>query len=195
MTHPFECIPAATRRILYWATLLSTLAVATALGIMAEGFTSQTGEDGTSYDILAFEFAHYPGNARLILDTWGEEGIAAAKRQTILDYLFLLLYPNAIALGILAVVSGMAPGGWIPTIGRSLAWAQWLAGMLDATENAMLLKILHSGPGSPAPEIAFYCAAIKFAIVIGGLLYILLCLPLLWKPETPRLPADDVPTP
>lgn len=183
MKHPYECISATRRRLLYWLCLFGTLAVAGVLGNLAQGFAQQVGNAGESYDILAFEFAHTPDTARRIVEVWGEAGVAAAQRQTWFDFVFLLLYPNAIALGILAVIAGTGAQGWVATAGRSLAWAQWLAGFLDAVENAMLLRILSGEFGSPGPEVAFYCATIKFVIVVAGILYLLACLPLAWKTE------------
>ena len=114
--------------------------------------------------------------AREMLETWGEEGVRAARRQTVLDYPFLLCYSCLIALGIVAVLRN-ARGG-VAALGRGLAWCQWIAALLDAVENAGLLIILSGRPETPWPQIAFYCAGLKFALITVGVLYILIALPL-----------------
>ena len=51
-----------------------------------------------------------------------------------LDYLYLLLYANTIAMALLWLTEGLS-ATWLTTLATALAWGQWLAAGLDAIEN------------------------------------------------------------
>jgi hypothetical protein len=50
----------------------------------------------------------------------------------------------------------------------------FLATGFDAVENISLFHILLNGALSPAPQLAFWCASIKFALLLAGLVDALL---------------------
>ena len=56
-------------------------------------------------------------------------------------------------------------------IGWLLGWGQWLAALLDAVENGALLTMLLDVPAQPWPAVARWCAVLKFALVLLGLIY------------------------
>lgn len=172
MRHPFEKLSPAAQRAAYWGALAITLLLAGVLQSMAAPFAGSKPGEPTRYNILHFEFAGDVATAKAIVDSWGADGQAQALKQTLVDYLFLLSYPQAIALGILAVLKN-ARSAMLWKAGRWLAWLQWLAGLLDAVENAALIGILKGHVASPLPEIAFWCAAPKFAIVVSGIVFVL----------------------
>lgn len=73
-------------------------------------------------------------------------------------------------------------------IGVVLAWAQLLAGVLDAVENWVLYRILMGATCTYLPRIAWWCAAVKFAIVVAGLVFLLRAVVLaaiarIWRPK------------
>lgn len=119
--------------------------------------------------ILTFELAGSPEAARRIVASWD-----AATRETAaftlgLDYLFLALYPSAIAVVLLQASAGL--GRWslrLRALARATAWLSLAAAPLDATENAALWLTLRGG-GAPWPQVAAVCAVPKFAIVGAGL--------------------------
>jgi hypothetical protein len=62
--------------------------------------------------------------------------------------------------------------GWpLAGAGAPLAWGLLLAAALDAAENAALLTMLWGTVRAPWPQVSFWCAAIKFALVALGLIY------------------------
>ncbi len=180
MQHPFERFTARPFRSAYLFFLAATLVLGGVLGSIGQTFSAKRDPGGVSYDVVAFELAHTPQRAALILSTWGEDGIAAAKKNTRLDYLFLLSYSNLIALGVVALYSNRSSGAWV-LLGRCLAWGQWMAALLDALENTALLRVLDGHAVSPWPELAFYCASVKFALVLAALFYLLAALPLAFR--------------
>jgi hypothetical protein len=129
---------------------------------------------GHRSDIVSFEIAGTPECSGAIMDSWRERGVVAfAKWGTWLDYLFLLCYPNLTALGITGLLSLPMSNAW-RSVGRGLAWSQWLVLVSDATENAALLRILYGTATAPWPQMALVCATIKFGFLAAGLAYLLL---------------------
>lgn len=172
MRHPFESLSPTTQRNAYWTAMLLTFVIAGVLQSMAAPYCQSVPGEIARYNIIQFEFAGTPEKAQAIMDSWGPEGCAALARQILVDFLFLLAYPQAIALGILAVLCN-ARSQRLIGFGRMLAWLQWPAGLLDAIENLALLGLLKGNVSSPLPEIAWWCAAPKFAIVGAGILFVL----------------------
>ncbi len=172
MQHPFEKLAPHTLRNAYWAAMLLTFIIAGVLQSMAAPFTTNVPGESARYNIIHFEFAGTAEKAQEIMDAWGPEACVTIARQIGVDFAFLLAYPQAIALGILAVLCN-ARSRRLLLLGRTLAWLQWPAGLLDAIENLALLGILNGHNASPLPEIAWWCAAPKFAIVLAGILFVL----------------------
>ncbi len=177
MQHPFEKLAPRTQRTAYWVALAATAALAYLLQWQVANVIPAKAGEPLPYNIIDFELARTPEMAQTIVDSWGPEGCNALFTQIVTDYLFLLAYPQAIALGILAVLVNTRNTRLL-AIGRLLAWLQWVAGGLDAIENAALLGILKGHVASPLPEISYWCATPKFIIVIAGILFLLIFVPL-----------------
>ena len=174
MPHPFETLTPGRFRICFWLLLAATLvllAVESMLGIPLQ--KSRTAK-GPRYDIVSFELAGTPERSGEIVDAWRAHGVVPfAKWNTWLDYLFLLCYPNLAALGIAAFLSRPMSNAW-RSLGRGLAWSQWLVLVCDATENVALLRILYGTATTPWPQMALVCATIKFGFLAAALAYLLL---------------------
>lgn len=172
MKHPFEHLSPKAQRNGYWLALAATLVIAFLLQSLSAPYCTAAPGETARYNIVHFEFAGKPEKAQTIVDSWGEAGRAALVNQVLVDYAFLIAYPSAIALGILLVLRNTSSRrAW--AFGRFLAWGQLAAGLLDAIENAALIGILRGHVQSPLPEIAYWCAAPKFALVLAGVLFIL----------------------
>jgi hypothetical protein len=123
----------------------------------------------TPKNIVQFEFAKTVPTVNEIITTWGLEGIALAKTSIYLDFIFIVLYCSAIMLGC-KVASTYSGKTILIKIGVGLSWLIWFAGLCDAIENFAMLKTLEV-VNQPTISIAFYFAAIKFAIVVMALLF------------------------
>lgn len=177
MTHPLEYLSPRAKRILYWVLLAATFANSALLQWMAQDFQARTNAAGETFNIVQFEFAGTVEQVEAVKEAWGPEGSAAAVRQTWADFPFLVLYSTTIALGVLASVAGIAnTSPWV-RLARGIAWAQWLAALLDALENVAMLNSLNGEAAAPWPQVAYYCAAAKFAIVVAGILFVFVALP------------------
>lgn len=179
MNHPFEKIEAVGLRKVYWLFLGLTAGVALWLGELAKyqdcGVTK-------SVPTVAFEFARTPEAWEILTKAAGPAGMAALRTQTYADYVFLLTYSTLIAAGIAGVMRGAKNSKGL-TLGRSLAWGQWFAALMDAVENAGLLININGPVSATWTQVSSAAAAIKFAIILLGVLYIYIVMALSWRDE------------
>lgn len=113
--------------------------------------------------IISFELTANKATGLKMMDSWGQAGIAAAKRQTYFDYLFIIAY-TLLACMLVYQASckmGKRPERWIKT-GIILAVT---AGAMDAIENVFILKALYD-PGGYLPAGVFIPAYIKFGLLL-----------------------------
>lgn len=179
--HPFERLSPTRFRTVYAVAWIAMLAIEVLLVVLGAGYADIPDASGKTYNVFAFELNGTPAGLAHMFATWGETGRRAVLYQTLGDYLFLVAYSCLIAACIVAVMSAGPPGRWT-TVGRALAWGQWLAALLDATENSALIWCLLKAPATPFPQIAAVCATVKFALVIAGVVYIFAALPRAFRP-------------
>lgn len=97
------------------------------------------------------------------------------------DYLFMAAYVTAIGLGCATVANDA--GVWLHRVGMIVAYAQIAGGLIDATENATLIRLLVNGFDERLMRIARFATAAKFTIPLTGIAYIVTAWPLKhwWK--------------
>jgi hypothetical protein len=122
--------------------------------------------------IVSFELAGSVEAAQAMLASWDARAQRYAAFGLGFDYVFMLVY--AAWLSLVCELAGAAL--WIRRLPLAnlrnwLRRGMWLAAGLDAIENLGLAVILLEAPQSPWPEIAAVCAALKFGLLIAGLLY------------------------
>ena len=123
------------------------------------------------FGILSFEFAWGRERAASILNSWKDENqIEPARKQVKVDFLFLILYPLALALFSALIASSRFNS--LETVGLFISWAVLVAMPLDAIENVSLLRMLDHGASNGLARIAAWCAGIKFSLVFAALGYI-----------------------
>lgn len=165
MIAPFDWLPLATQRRCFWALLPPTIGVLIVLQLIGAPLRTSAAPQG----IVSFEFAASPAAATEMILSWGARGQVNAALSLGLDYLFLVLYSLTLALGCRLVATRFPLGG----LGIALAWAQLGAGLLDAAENYALIRLLLGSTAPGWPTLAWWSAAIKFSLVLLGLLYTL----------------------
>jgi hypothetical protein len=123
--------------------------------------------------IIPFELAGTPDRARAIMDRWGEDGRAAARRSLLLDYPYLVTYTGLQVAGCAAASDALArrDAGGLAAAGRVIGPAQLAAGAFDAAENTALLGVLGGRATGRLPAVARACAQAKFALLIVGWAY------------------------
>ena len=144
--------------------LLVCLLVGVSLALAAIDTELRT--EAAPYGIVSFELAGTAESAGAILASWGPSAREAAHLIQGLDYLYLVLY-SAVLVWICNAVAALwqhrSPA--MARVGSVLAGLSLVAGLLDAFENAALLRLLRDGSSDLWAATAWWCAVPKFAIV------------------------------
>jgi len=133
--------------------------------------------------IVSFELAGTPDNALSIIGSWipkynpAVDYIAAEDYKPLLyaafslgfDYLFIYSYAISIALGILLAAG--RHGGKYETISIWLGWGLIAAALFDVVENIALWRILTGEVFHLLTQLAFWCASLKFSLILLGLIF------------------------
>jgi hypothetical protein len=166
--HPFMDIPVHSARRIFLGLLLVTLAVVAILNLVSAPLTTQAAQQG----IISYELAGSIEKAQSILDSWNASAQLHAAFALGFDYVFMLAYSTTIGLACVMASGVLASRGWpLAGVGVALAWGQWLAAGFDAVENIALLAMLFGAVVPPWPQVAYWCAVLKFALVFLGLVY------------------------
>lgn len=133
----------------------------------------RAGERLTPNTILMFELAFTPRNAVAIMETWNQEGRAAARRSLLLDVGFIVLGYAPLLAAACLLFAGPRPKGKARPFGHWLALAAVVAGVLDLIENAALWGVLGSpsNPSGALTWLAGIAATIKFLLVAPAVVY------------------------
>lgn len=131
--------------------------------------------DAAPYGIVSFELSGTLPLAQKMVESWGEIGQIFAGLNLGLDFLFIVVYSNCIGLGCVIVARNLSrQGAFIATSGIVLAWALWLAALLDCIENYALINVLLRSQQAIFALIARLCAIPKFLIVGIGIAYVII---------------------
>lgn len=164
MRHPLEFIPAASRRPLFYFFFALTVILFSVFGILDVPLKTAAAPNG----VVSYELAGTFENSQTILSSWDEHARQYAAFGLGLDYLFMPAYALALSLGLL--LAGMEKPKTYQTLTSWLGWGALAAAVFDAVENFALWKILIGDGMTFLPQIAAFCAAVKFGFLIGGLL-------------------------
>jgi hypothetical protein len=145
---------------LFWISLLLTLATLGALIEIDLHLRNSLSPQG----IVSYELCAYMGSCRAMVEAWGAGGQVWAALSLGVDYLFMLLYPATIFLG-LTLVAVYVPER-LRGFTLSAAWVVWAAGAADAAENYCLTQMLLNPSSDVYAFPAALFATLKF-IVLG----------------------------
>ena len=187
MRHPLDFLPDNVRKPFFFAFLAGTLILYAVFGVLDIPLRTSAAPNG----IVSFELAGTPFQAQAIIDSWHEIAylVSSVEGETVpgfvsrafsfaafglgLDYLFMPVYATALALGIV-LSAGRHDENWFAALGAWLGWGAYAAALFDAMENyAMARMLLMNQVWSPYPEVAAFCASIKFGLLSLGLVYAL----------------------
>ena len=169
--HPFTWLDTQAQKVAFWPLLVFALLMMAAQQSLGAPLKTEAAPSG----IVSFELAGSLAGTQAMLESWGPAGRVYAGLSLGTDYVFLLAYSSAIALGcVLAARSFSRRVSWLAALGPVLAWAVLGAALLDAVENWALIQVLLGTQQAVWPALARICAIPKFLIVGLGLLYVLL---------------------
>jgi hypothetical protein len=164
MRHPLECISPNLRKPLFYVFFALTLLVFGVFRGLDEPLRTAAAPNG----IVSFELARTVDAAQAILTSWDSNARLFAAFGLGLDYLFMPAYALALSLGILLMMHGRT--GWVLQLSAWMGWGMFAAALLDAVENYALWMELTGRVFSPYPEIAAFCASVKFVLLVAGFL-------------------------
>jgi hypothetical protein len=164
---------------LLWALFLPTLA---AMAIIDAGLKGPH----TPAGIISFELCDLTSSCGAIIEQWGPAGERLAMLSLGLDYLYLMLYPALICIGLLLLAPKLPEALDRPT--RTIAWLALLATPFDGGENFFLIMAIVHDALLPYTHYAALCSVSKFAVFGLSFSWLLLMLPiaLLYRPQTSR---------
>ena len=162
LTHPLNALPSAKRARVFVPLLIATLVITFLFRFIGPAQPT----------IVDFELAGSVENAQTIIDAWTETDHIRAGFSLGFDYLYMPVYSTTIALACVMAAGVLHSKSW-RIVGLLLAWGLWIAAIFDAIENLALFTILLGNNVAPYPQIAQICAALKFGLIVLGLLYVL----------------------
>ncbi|MFD0926610.1 hypothetical protein [Williamsia deligens] len=116
--------------------------------------------------IIAFELAGSGERATAILDRWGDEGCAAARRSIAWDFGYMTSYGAVLVLLTEDARRRITANRWATMIRRVGPWVCGLAVAADAVEGVSLTTILAGHPDRDTPARRARRAALtKFAAI------------------------------
>ena len=164
-------IDPSRRSRVFFVLLGITLALMISLQLI--GAPLQT--DAAPTGIISFELAGNLAASQAMLDSWDLQGQVFAGLSLGLDYLFMVAYSITISLGCITVRGNLhSRFKLLIRLGILLAWAQYLAALLDALENYALIRVLLGTQNALWPQVALWSAVPKFLFVILGILFVIL---------------------
>jgi uncharacterized membrane protein len=176
MKQPFEFIPVAQRRTIFFSVLLWTLILLLVSQILNSPLMTANAPAG----IISLELARSPYVTRMIVDSWDYNTRLSAAFVLGFDFLFLVSYAFAFSLALL--LQARKTAGIISTFKDAMAWAVLLAAFLDMVENIGLFISLNGHFSFLWSELSFWCATIKFTILSLTILLLILGLFISRKP-------------
>lgn len=165
--HPLHFLPTSLRKPVFWFSLGLTAACVAVFQV----FLDPPLKTPVSSGIVSFELARTPETATSMVDSWNSRARIFAAFGLGFDFLFMPLYATALSAGLLLAAARLK-GAW-RALANLLGWGVYLAIVFDAIENIALFSVLTGEIGSN-PQIAFWCASIKFGLLLLGLGYALI---------------------
>lgn len=155
---------------LLWGVLAILLVLVVVVGRKASASDVKL-KPGYKRPMLAFELN--AGKAPEIFESWDEATKATLRTALLWDYLFIFIYPAAVATSCFIAGRFLESKNFLPLkYGLIIMCLQLVAAMLDAVENLALLKVLRGPIESPWPQTAKWCATFKFGLIVIGIVYV-----------------------
>ena len=168
---PFNWLPVSDQTRAFVVLFVLTIVVMVALQVLGGPLKTDAAPSG----IISFELAGTLSLARKIIESWGQTERVYAGMNLGLDFLFIFAYASCIGLGCVLVARSLSRrSALIASVGVVIAWAMWLAALLDCIENYALINLLFGSPQAVFAALAQWCAIPKFLLVGLGIAYVIL---------------------
>lgn len=164
MRHPLKFIPQTLRKPLFYFFFVFMLVIFGVFRPLDVPLQTPAAPNG----IVSFELARTLDSSQSIIQSWDSNARLVAAFGLGFDYLFMPVYALALSLGLLLAGNGKVT--WYHNLTTWLGWGAFVAGLFDMVENYALWRSLIGSLDPMFPQIAAFCATIKFILLIAGLL-------------------------
>ena len=164
MKHPLDFIPQTLRKPLFYFFFTCTLVIFGVFRPLDVPLQTSAAPNG----IVSFELARALDSSQAIIRSWDENARLVAAFGLGFDYLFMPVYAVALSLGLL--LAGNEKPNLYHSLTVWLGWGAFAAALFDMIENYALWRALTGSVDPMFPQIAAFCATIKFILLIVGLL-------------------------
>jgi hypothetical protein len=166
MSHPLESIPRTCRKRLFIGFLVSTVILLAVFQLLDLPLITSA----APYGIVSHQFAWTVEKAKVILAPWDSKAVQFAAFGLGLDYLFMVLYGSALALG--SLLASERHRGWFSLLGAWVAWSVFVAVIFDVLENfGQGLQLLGGTVTAPITLLVGIFATMKFTLLFLSILY------------------------
>jgi hypothetical protein len=153
---------------LAWIVLVVLLALFMLVGKKASADDVELRPDA-GYRRPMFALEMNAGAADKMFVPWNDSTRGKLRAALHWDYLFIFIYPATIATACFIAGRFLDRAGIVSFKYSLLVMCLMLiAPLLDATENAALLRVLRGPIEAPWPQIARWCAISKFIVIVVG---------------------------
>ncbi|MFP3646552.1 hypothetical protein [Paraburkholderia sp. SIMBA_054] len=164
---PYSWLSYPAQQVIFIVLLVSTTALTVYLSCAQSRLQSVL-----KYGVVELETPTTEAHATTLVSSLKSQGLVEeARRQTLIDYVYLLLYPLALSLTCALLARGL--DGKNHLIGTAISWGVLLACPFDACENWAMLKMLAGTTSAPWPMLATICASAKFTLTAGGIFFVI----------------------
>lgn len=140
------------------------------LAIIDQHLSNQIALNG----IISFELSASLLESLRIITSWNSTAQIYAGFSLGLDYFFIFSYSVFLfTLSVHLAIRFKDKMFLLYQVGIYIGWLQLSAGLLDAIENYMLLRLLTGSYDEIFSILAYYCASVKFLFIGVGVFFIL----------------------
>ena len=132
----------------------------------------------TPLGIINLELAGNAADVQNILNAWdndiskNSDVIADAKRNTWLDFIFLLFYTSLFYFLCKKLVGYFKPGSLWIRLANIVAMCAIAAGLLDVVENIGMLKSLNGNVSDTTALVTAACSTVKWLLVFITIIFL-----------------------
>ena len=134
-------------------------------------------QPATPAGIINLELAFDTVNSNKIIDAWATANVIKdARINTYCDFVFIFFYTLFLFFCCKKLTAKFREGDWKRNAGLFFSKAVFVSALLDVGENSGMLLTLNGSGSSGIVLFTSVCSAIKWAIVLLTIIYILLAL-------------------
>lgn len=155
-----------SRKTLFRSVLALAVLSLAAMGAIDTGLKGPAAPMG----IISFQFCGLGGTCDALLAQWGDHGRLLGMLSLGIDYLFLVTYPLLVMFGLQSLATRVPERLRAPT--SFFAWFVLIAGIADALENYVLIRILLGQSDLGIAPVASAFAILKFSVFYTSLAWL-----------------------